>query len=323
MTTQGQVVTAEVFQQIRDKYLNWDRWGDDDEIGTLNFATNEKVGHAAGLVKSGQVLSLALPIEREGPTNPPYPRFSPVHLMTRDGGDVRRAFDQGERGFQYTDDVITMPLQCTTQWDALAHIFYNGQMYGGRPPEDVPSLGALRNSITATKDRMVGRGVLLDIPRMLGRDWLKAGEAIENEDLEKCCESQSVEVGPGDFLLVRTGRLGAVKARGSWGDEFSAGVAAGLGVSAAHFLCTRDVAAVATDTFAAEVIPAQTEAAGIGSPLHVLILQGRGIHIGEMFDLEELAAACAKDGVYEFLFVGAPITVTGAVGSPVNPLAIR
>jgi kynurenine formamidase len=130
-----------------------------------------------------------------------------------------------------------------------------------------------------------------------------------------------VTVGEGDIVLVRTGRLGAVRERGYWGDEYSGGPAPGLAISAAPFLCERHVAAIALDTWGIEVLPNETP--DIFQPLHIILLVNAGIHIGEMFDLEALAADCAEDGVYEFLFVAPPLTVTGSVGSAVNPQAIK
>lgn len=323
MTTLGRAVDLREFEALRAKYNCWGRWGPDDQLGSLNVVSPESLVAAAQLVRRGISFSLAIPINRDGPSNPPPPRFPPVHIMTRDGGDVRRAFDRGERGFQFTDDVVTMPLQCATQWDALSHVFYDGVMYNGLDSSHVDSYGAARNSITATRERMAGRGVLLDLPRWLGKPWLEPGEAIEAEDLEHCCESQGVVIRRGDFVLVRTGRLSAVRDRGYWGDEFSGGSSAGLAVSTADFFCPREIAAVATDTFAAEVIPDQTADAGINSPLHIIMLQGAGIHIGEIFDLDVLAGDCASDGVYEFFFIAPPLTITGAVGSPINPQAIK
>jgi kynurenine formamidase len=170
---------------------------------------------------------------------------------------------------------------------------------------------------------MVGRGVLLDVARYLGVDWLERGVAIEADDLEACCAAQAVEVGTGDMVLVRTGRMAAVAQQGSWGDEYAGGVAPGLGVSAADFFCPRRVASVSLDTFSTEVIPNQTLDAGIRCPLHVIMTVGAGIHLGEDWYLEDLAADCAEDGRYEFLLVAPPLPITGAVGSPVNPQAIK
>ena len=120
---------------------------------------------------------------------------------------------------------------------------------------------------------------------------------------------------------MRTGRIGLVRERGEWGDEYAGGPAPGLAISASEFLCERGVAAVATDTWGIEVLPNETP--DVFQPLHIILLVNAGIHIGEMFDLEALAADCREDGVYEFMFVAPPLTVTGSVGSAINPQAIK
>jgi kynurenine formamidase len=168
---------------------------------------------------------------------------------------------------------------------------------------------------------MVSRGVLLDVARFKGKPWLDVSEPIHAEDLEGCAEKQGVTVGEGDIVIVRTGRIGAIRDRGSWGDEYSGGPAPGLAISSASFFCERHVAAVATDTWGIEVLPNETPE--VFQPLHIILLVNAGIHIGEMFDVDELADDCAEDGVYEFMFVAPPLTVTGSVGSPINPQAIK
>jgi len=323
MTTTDAAVGRAEFDELWETYRSWGNWGADDDIGSLNYVTGAAIAAASRSVRHGKVFSLAIPMDENGPVTNLPPRYNPSHVMYRDGGDIAFAHAAGEHGYMSTDDAVYMALQCATQWDSLAHPFYDARMYNGHGPERVPSGGAQRNSIAAAADRMVGRGVLLDVARASGRDWLDRGEAVEADDLERCCASQGVEVREGDFVLVRTGRMGAVRARGSWEDEYAGGVGCGLGVSAARFLCPRRVAAVATDTFSVDVIPNQTRAAGIRCPLHVILTVGAGIHLGEDWQLEELSADCAADGVYEFLLVAQPLPITGAVGSPVNPQAIK
>ena len=182
------------------------------------------------------------------------------------------------------------------------------------------SAGARYNSITNLKDRAVGRGVLLDVPRALDRPWLEPGDVIQAEDLEACAERQGVEVGEGDFVLVRTGHLAQCRADGDWG-TYCGGASPGLGLGAADFLCPRHVVGVATDTWGIEAIPYETE--GVRAPLHVVLLVNAGVYIGEMWDLEALAEDCAADGRYTFVPDRASLTITGAVGSPINPLAIK
>lgn len=308
-------------KEIALKYRNWGRWGANDEMGTTNLITPEKVVEAAGLVKRGKVFSLALPLDGSGPMTGAFGRVNPVHVMLQDGGDVASGAQEHLAALRYTDDAVYLVLQCATQWDALAHIYHEGQMYNGVGTAAVNSTGAQKNSITAVKDKMVTRGVLLDIARHKGKRWLDVSEPIHASDLEGCAAAEGVEVGPGDVVLVRTGRLGAVRERGHWGDEYAGGPAPGLAISAADFFCPRGVAAVATDTWGIEVLPNETP--DVFQPLHIIMLVNAGIHIGEMFDLEALAEDCANDGVYEFLLSAPPLTVTGAVGSAINPQAIK
>ncbi|HWM35294.1 MAG TPA: cyclase family protein [Pseudolysinimonas sp.] len=302
------------------KYRNWGKWGAEDQVGALNYITPEHVTRAAALVRRGVVFSLALPLDTDGPQTGAYGRINPLHTMLQDGGDIISGA-QDHMLNRYTDDAIYMPLQSSTQWDGLAHIFHDGQMYNGHGPEQVTSAaGARINDITNQKDKIVGRGVLLDMPRFLGKPWLPEGYAIQADELEGCAAAQGVEVGEGDIALVRTGAIAQVRDRGSWG-TYAAGPAPGLGVSTADFFAPRHVSAVVTDTWGLE--PQPNETTDIYQPLHVILLVNAGMLLGEMFDLEALAEDCAADGVYEFMLVAAPLTVTGGVGSPLNPQAIK
>ena len=302
------------------QYRNWGKWGPDDELGTMNYVTEDKIAAASRLVRRGKVFSLALPLDSSGPMNGSYGRTNPVHVMLQDGGDIASGAQDHLATLRYTDDAAYLVLQSSTQWDALAHIYHDGQMYNGYGTDQVNSSGALKNSITKIKDRAVGRGVLLDIARYKGKPALDTSEPISADDLAGCADKQGVIVGEGDFVLVRTGQLEERRQTGSWGD-FAGGPAPGLAISAADFFCPRNVAAVATDTWGTEVLPNETP--DVFQPLHIIMLVNAGIHLGEMWDMEALAQDCAADGVYEFLLVAPPLTVTGSVGSPVNPQAIK
>jgi kynurenine formamidase len=326
MTQDEATITPEYsLAKIREmctKYRNWGRWGADDEVGTFNLVTPDKVAAAAQLVRRGTVFSLSLPFDAEGPMTGALGRTNPAHIMLQDGGDIASGAQSGMAPLGYTDDAVYMILQCATQWDALSHVFMDDKMYNGYGTDSVNSAGAQKNSITAMKDKVVTRGVLLDIARYKGKQWLDISEPITHQDLAGCAQSQRVEIGAGDVVLVRSGRLAFIRERGSWGDEYAGGNAPGLGVTAADFFCPLDVAAVATDTSWFEVQPNET-LPEMWQPLHAIMTAHAGITIGEMFDLESLAEDCARDGVYEFMFVAPPLNISKAVGSPINPQAIK
>jgi kynurenine formamidase len=307
-----------------DRLKNWDRWGSNDEIGTLNYTQPEDIVAAARLVQKGKVMSLALPFDNRGPQGgktdyPSTGRFNPVHVMLRTGTDAYSGV-LDDRKICTADDVVIMPMQCGTQWDALSHVFYKNQMWNGYDCRNVSSLGAQKCGIEKTKDRMVGRGVFFDIARMLGGEPLPDGFPITNELLDRAEEFFKTEVRRGDFLIVRTGHMERKLAEGTW-DGYSGGDAPGLAFETLDWLYKKKVSAIATDTWGVEVRPNEIEEAV--SPFHWIAIPIIGLTLGEIFYLAELSADCLEDGRYEFLFVAPTLPVTGGVGSPVNPLAIK
>jgi kynurenine formamidase len=324
--TSRAAVTPALLEEYCSKFRNWGRWGPDDEIGTLNFITPDVVKHAASLVRQGKVVSCALNFDTSGPQTGAFGRVNPIHSMVATGTDHVAGrqrlggFDTIPFGWGFADDQVTMFLQCGTQWDGLGHIFHHGKMYGGRDAALVSSSGAARNGIEHYKDRIVSRGVLLDIARFKGVDALQPGEAIYTEDLEACAARQRVSIRPGDIVLIRTGDVGRRVRERSWG-TFSAGDAPGLSFLTAPWIHASQIAGLATDTWGAEVRP--NELPGSFQPLHLVMVVNMGLLVGEIFDLEALGRDCAADGVYEFMFVAPPLPITRAVGSPINPQAIK
>ncbi|MEU8877479.1 cyclase family protein [Streptomyces javensis] len=316
--------TDEETRLLRDyieRCRNWGRWGEDDEIGTLNFVGPEQVRAAAELVRRGEVIPVSLPYDRRGCQDGGF-RQNPQLLVKASGSDhLSGAQEQTPwgpaRGFGFSDDVVILPTQSGTQWDSLSHIFFEGKMYNGRSADLVTSAGAAHNGIEKTVSRFVMRGVLLDIARWAGVDSLEPGYAISADELERVAASQGVEIRRGDALLVRTGFLGA--RRGRWGD-YAGGPSPGLSLHTAPWLYEREVAAVASDTWGVEVRPNEIDHV---QPLHSVALVHMGLALGEIFDLEALSAHCADDGVYEFMFVAAPLPLTGASGSPLSGLVIK
>ena len=153
---------------------NWGKWGPDDELGTLNYITPADIVAAATLVRAGKVVSLALPFDQKGPAYGLRGRFNPIHVMICTGTDAYSG-NQDAAGMRYADDIIIMPTQCGTQWDALSHVFYGEHMWNGYDIRLVDSTGAQKNGIEKTKTKMVGRGVFLDVPRVHDLDWMPDG----------------------------------------------------------------------------------------------------------------------------------------------------
>ncbi|HVB98356.1 MAG TPA: cyclase family protein [Candidatus Dormibacteraeota bacterium] len=317
-------LTLDDLDATAKRLKNWGRWGEDDEIGTLNFTGPEEIVAAARLVQKGKVMSLALPYDSHGPQGGktkfvPLGRFNPIHLMLRTGTDAYSGV-LDHRKIRGTDDLIIMPMQCGTQWDGLGHIMYGDQMWNGYDCRLVTSAGAQKCGIEKTKERMVGRGVLLDIPRMLGLDTLPDGFAITGEILDRAEAHFGIQVRKGDYLLVRTGQMEAMLAAETW-DGYPGGDAPGLAFNTLDWLREKQVAAVATDTWGAEVRPNPSDEAA--QPWHWIAIPIMGLTVGEIFYLGDLAKDCAEDKRYEFMFVAPALPVTGAVGSPANPLAIK
>lgn len=304
----------EDFRELGKRLSNWGRWGAEDERGTLNLITPDKLVAAAALVRKGAVFDLGIPFDDQGP-QPGGGRINPVHLMSQTGDT--QVFPGG---FRYADDYIFMPLQGASQWDALAHVYYDDQLYNGYPASDVTVVGAFHDTIDRIAKGVAGRGVLLDIARQRGVDWLPAGEVITPDDLEAAIAAQGgVEVGSGDILLFRTGWRRMFLEQKS-AQDFMAGEP-GLGQACCEWLHDREVAAVCSDNWAIEVLPG--EVADVILNVHMVLIRDMGMTLGEILDFEELAADCAADGVWDFFFCAPPLKVTRGVGSPINPLAIK
>jgi len=315
-------------QDLRDaaeKYKNWGKWGANDEIGTLNYTTPDDIIAAARLVRQGKVISLALNFDQHGPQGaksayPALGRINPVHVMLRTGTDAYAGV-LDHRGIRAADDMVVMPLQCGTQWDGLGHVFYENFMWNGYDCREVTSFGAQKCGIEKTKNKMVGRGVFLDVARALGKGALEDGYAVTSADLEQTRKAQGVSVKRGDYVIVRTGQMERCLAAKSW-DGYPGGDAPGFSFETLEWIHRTEIAAIASDTWGCEVRPNETEA-GINQPWHWITIPIMGITMGEIFYLAELAQDCARDRVYEFMFVAPAIPITGAVGSPTNPLAIK
>jgi kynurenine formamidase len=308
MTGAATTLTPEDIDALFAKVSNWGRWGPDDEIGALNLITPRKRLQAAQLAIHGISVSCALPLNtRGGPENP-----NPVvHLMTG-AGDIDGTWGTGDY-FAIASHGIAH-----THLDALCHIFYKGRMYNDRPGTLVTSRGAAANSIESGKDGIVSRGVLLDIPRATGKEWLEPGEAIFTDDLEAAEKACRVQVEEGDVLLVRTGRHLRRERLGPQPGGFAAGIA-GLHGSTLPWLHARGVAVLGCDGIS-DVVPSGGPQGS--QPIHMVAIPAMGVHIIDNADLEGLAATCSRFDHWEFMLTIAPLKLLRGTASPVNPIAL-
>lgn len=285
---------------LQNALSNWSRWGDDDQIGTLNLITPELIKAAAGLVRTGKTYSLSVPLETHGAQWPPR------HKMWRTTDYTKNKVGRNSSG-----DALVMHSHSGTHIDALCHIWYDDKLYNGYDAkEHMTSHGVTRNSIDNVPF-LVGRGVLLDIAGWKGVDHLELAEPVTADDLDACAAEQKVEIRSGDILLIRTGWINVfAKDRAL----FDAGEP-GIDKTTLPWLKQRDVAAVGVDNLAVEVLDAIPPE---DLPVHRIGIRDLGLYLIENLDLN----AMAEDRAYESLIVIAPLTITGGAGSPVNPIAI-
>ena len=307
--------------EAAEKLSNWGRWGKDDQIGTLNHVAPEDIAAASKLVRKGKVFAMGIPLNQQGPQSGLFGgRWNPIHTMLATGTDaVAGRFDETNK-LRFADDAINMPVQAATHWDSLGHIFLDDKMYNGFDARRVDGGGVHVLGIEHTRAKMVGRGVLLDVPRFKGVDWIEDGYGISNDELDATAKAQGVEVRKGDFVIVRTGQMERCLTEKKWGN-YAGGDAPGVRFENCYWCQEKQVAAICSDTWGVEVRPNETKE--VQQPWHWVVIPAMGLTMGEMFYLPELAEDCAQDGVYEFFFTGPPLIITGGTGSPINPLAIK
>ncbi len=304
---------------------NWGKWGAEDQIGTLNYITPGVTVQAAGVVESGHVYSLAIPLTDYQPAR--GPRIQHFMLSTAQGTDSRP---------HWIGDSLSLPTHGTTHWDGLGHVFGEGQLYNGHDARtNLTSAGALKNGVHLAADSLVSRGVLLDVARYKQVERLPAGYVITGEDLQATARQQNLLLRRGDVVLIRTGWLSQFLGENaepfwsfSWTED-QVRDEPGIGWEVSQWLKEIEAAAVAVDNLSVEAVPTEAgagERTGLPEfdwPVHYELIRNQGMMLGALFQLDELAAACARDGRYDFLFVGPPYRLTHGTGSPVNPLAIR
>jgi kynurenine formamidase len=310
----GVAVSAEVsaaeFAELFRSLSSWGRWGEGDQRGALNYLEPDRVVAASRLVQEGTTVTLSLPMNTKAAEDNPEPA---VHYMTTspdlEAGPGELRFAKDFVGADYHNDGHT-------HIDAFCHVIYDGSLYNGAPATAVTAQGAVDDSIEVLANGLVARGVLLDIPGLPGVPWLEPGEHVFRGDLEAAERQQGVAVGEGDVLLVRTGHTRRLVELGPWD---TASAKSGLHPTAMPFLAERGIAVLGGDGNS-DTAPSSTE--GVDFPIHVLALNAMGVHLLDYLQLEDLLAACERTGRWDFLFIAAPLRITGGTGSPLNPLAV-
>ncbi|WP_405409402.1 cyclase family protein [Streptomyces decoyicus] len=301
------------FHDIAKRVNNWGRWGAHDEIGTLNLITDQVVREAAGCIRSGRRIPLALPLQQDGVQTGMIPgRVNPLHTMTAINQEI---FGPGT--VATSDDAVTMGLQAATHWDGLTHVSHSGRLYNNRPADSVTAQHGATVLGIEKATPIVSRGVLLDVARAHGTDRLPGGHAVTPEDLDAAEELAGTKVRAGDIVLVRTGQLRHYLAGDRQAYAFPS---PGLSLRTPEWFHTRDVAAVANDTLTFEIFPPEIE--NLWMPVHALDLVEMGMLQGQNWNLEELSAACAEAGRHAFLLSAMAEPFVGGSGTPVAPVAI-
>lgn len=300
-----------------DSTNNWGKWGSDDEKGATNYTRPQDIVNAASLIRKGKTFSLAIGIEADAPR---FPTRNPSHhFMVSSSTDTVAAGTGDTNDVQFTDDYIYMALQGSTQWDSLAHAYYGGSFYNGFGLDVIRTTGAVKLGIERVKDRFVGRGVLIDIVRYKGGS-LEKGYGITLADIKGALAKQGTTVKQGDIVILRTGEVPAYYTMTPEEKWRWASVQTGITKDVVPWIRDTKIAAIAADNLGLEQAP---NADGRDWNLHGNILRDLGVFIGELWYLEELAEDCAADGRYEFFLSAPPLNIPGAVGSPLNPIAVK
>jgi len=306
---------------------NWGKWGPDDEIGTLNYVTPEVIRAAAGLVRKGKVISLAMNVTPG--VSPKYPgRRGLIRFMDLDGADflVERPYGN----VAWTESVLMIEDHGSTHLDPLVHLWWGNCMYNNysAPGTISQSNGVTKGGTNAYIPRSFTRGVLIDVAGYLGKDYvdkIDGGMVLTPEMIEKIAAAQKVEITPGTALLIRTGWLTRwTGAKPEWKQEDGeVGISCGI----EKWVHEKRVALIGADNVAVEAVPS-TEACNEfyevdGAPVHIGVMSMLGVPLLELMDLDELSEDCAADGIYEFAFSFAPFRYHNASGGLVSPTAIK
>ena len=303
--------TPEDFAKLQKELSNWNRWGADDQMGAVNLITPQKRLSDLRVAREGASYSMARNAETKEAVDNPAPI---LRKTTRVGkGQV-----PGSAGIGGTSDTFFISYHgyVHTHMDTICHFLYDRKMYNGYSQDEVTEDGAGKNSIINFKNGIITRGVLMDMARHKGVDYLEPGTAIYPEDLDAWEKKAGVKVGAGDVMIVRTGRWARRDAKGPWPIQGEG--LAGLHMSCARWLHARDVAILGGDG-AQDVIPSMV--AGVSQPIHALCIVAMGMPIFDNLDLELIGREAEKRKRWDFLVTASPAAVPGGTGSVLNPIA--
>ncbi|MEV6669086.1 cyclase family protein [Streptomyces sp. NPDC051162] len=303
----GPPVSRREFDALFEAVRTWGRWAPSDR-GAWNRVTADHVRRAGALVRSGTVVPLGRPWDTvSGPDN----SKPALHYMS-DLGDVEAPEPSTHKDFIGAD----YHGKGVSHLDALSHIAYRGQLYGGGTARELVGAGGARFGAVSALGPLVTRGVLLDLPAVLGKPWLEPGQAVRAADVLAAEAALGVRIGEGDAVLLRVGRFRRRRELGAWNPD-AAG--AGFHVDAMPLLAERGIALLGSDGDN-DVRPSPVE--GVRSPVHALAVTAMGVPLLDNLDLEALSSGAAGAGRHAFLFVVAPLNIPGGTGSPVNPVAV-
>lgn len=315
----------EMGELLRDAPKNWGKWGPDDEVGCLNYLDRDAVLRGVQEVRNGEVFTLQAQMG--------HPHGDPV-FPGRESIQRENILDESSwapgksgapdfpGGMHYADDKAVIFLQGSTQYDALGHVWYNGQIWNGYDADT--TVGGLdKASVLPIAERGVaGRAVLIDMARHRGKQYLEKGETFDHKDLEAAAEAQGTSISRRDILVIRTGFLSYFYSVSS--EEFYNGfVEPGLTYSPqlVEWFQNMEIPNLVTDTIANEVT--KDPVSGVMLPLHNALMRNLGVVLTEICSLDDLAEACSVDGRWTFLYTAAPLKVVQGTGAPVNPVVLR
>jgi kynurenine formamidase len=300
-------MTEAEFRSLYQRLRGQVPWGPDDRRGALNHLGPAQIQAAAGEVRLGRTVSLAAPVENQVSADNPDP--AQLRMVQAPGG---------ADGLEFAADRIAMNIHgnADSHIDALCHVAFDGSLYNGVPASAVTSSGAVELSIAVAANGIVGRGVLLDVPRSRGVPWLEPGDHVTLGDITAAERGQDVRIGQGDILLVRVGHRLRRRERGPWD---AAATRAGLHASVLPLLAERRIAVLGSDSNN-DTAPSAVD--GVDFPVHVLAINALGMQLLDYLEFDGLVTLCEEAGQWTFLCVIAPLRLPTGTGSPVNPIAI-